>query len=141
MNLKLLVVSLLAIALIGLYVYAMVATILIETPNEAGVGYLLSGIGGLVTAFAVGFLAIAEPNTLPTAGLNLTSGRNEVIGSSIEKAIPLAFVLTWFVCGLAAVYFGLLRPKPVESVVEVGKTWIGTVLAAVGAFWGIKPSK
>lgn len=146
MNIKLLVVSFLAFVLIGLYIFSMIEVIKLNPKvNAAGIGYLFSGIGGLVTAFALSFLAVSESNKVTTTGLNTGLGltdSSEVIGRKIEKAIPVAFVLTWLICGALAVYFGLISStKYPESMTEMGKGWIGTVIAAVGAFFGVDPKK
>lgn len=149
MNFKLLVVSFLAIFLIGLYIFAMVDAIQAASGcvdkvctgskyNQEGLGYIFSGVGAIVAAFAVGFLAVAEPNAVPTSGVTLTTNPKDVITLKIEKAIPLLFVLTWLICGAVAVYFGLIAEKSVQALTEMAKAWLGTVLTAVGAYWGIR---
>ena len=91
-----------------------------------------------MAAFAISFLALAQPNGAPT-GPTLTDDPKDVITQKIEKAIPFLFVLTWLICGALAVYFGLYKDKSIPPLAEMGKAWFGSVLAAVGAYWGIKP--
>lgn len=140
MNLQLMVVSFLSLVLIGIYIASLLGIIFPDGKilGDDGTIYLFSAVGGLVTAFAISFLAVAPPNSPPTGGLNLATGAGTG-GVFIQKAIPLAFVLTWLICGAAMVYFGLMAENVVPALTEGAKTWIGTVLAAVGAYWGIKP--
>lgn len=146
MNIKLLVVGFLAVVLIGLYIFSMMAVLrLNKNVDPDGVAWLFSSIGGLVTAFAIGFLAVSQPGEIATSGLasgmSLTNP-TEKIGRRIEKTIPVAFVLAWLICGALSVYFGLISGGDFpDSMAEMGKGWIGTVIAAVGALFGVNPKK
>ncbi len=140
MNLQLLLVSALSLLLIGIYVASLIGIIFPEGKilGDDGVRYAFSAAGGLVTAFALSFLAVADPKTGPTEGLALTTETSGSLARTIQKAIPLAFVLTWFITGAAIFYFGLFAQEIVPELTEGAKAWFGTVLAAVGAYWGIK---
>lgn len=154
MNLKLLLVGVLTIVLLLLYFYSVkleidvaehcrkdsVATAECTTAKAASgrLGDILSGVGGLIAAFAISALAVTQPGAAPNKGL--TDGFTG-ISQTIAKAIPVAFVLTWLICGLLAVYFGLIKYDGSEALTEMGKNWFGTVLAGVGAWVGIDPKK
>ena len=151
MNIRLLVISFLAILMIGAYALSMKDAIVAskdcpdkgcvskaEEFNTSGAGIVFTGVGGLVAAFAISFLALAQPNGAPT-GPTLTDDPKDVLTAKIEKAIPILFVLTWLIFGALAVYFGLYKDKSIPALAEMGKAWFGSVLAAVGAYWGIKP--
>lgn len=142
MNLRLIVVSFLAVVLIGIYVISIGATIVEgERFNAQGMDYLFRGVGGLITAFAISFLALTPPNTVPTKVLKLTANLEADVAQLIQKGIPVVFVLTWLICGAAAVYFGIMKEPSIEALNETGKTWIGTVIAAMGAYWGIEKER
>lgn len=136
---QLIVVSFLSLLLIAIYAVSMIGIIFPEGKllGDNGTLFLFSGVGGLVTAFAISFLAVNQPNSVPTEGLTLTTAGSGSAAKTIQKVIPLLFVLTWLVSGAIAVYFGLLAQNSIEALTEGGKAWTGSVLAAVGAYWGI----
>ena len=163
MNLKLLFIGVLAIALLGLYIFSMTVAVgeasrckkldvahendpkvevcsPAEKNLENGIGTLFSAVGGLVAAFALGFLAVTESN-IPNQGLeSVITPDKKSIGETITKAIPLIFVLTWLLCGIAAVIYGLIQYwGTIPPLTEMAKAWIGTAIAGIGAFWGIRP--
>lgn len=140
MNLQLIVVSFLSILLIVIYAVSMIGIIFPEGKmlGDDGTRYLFSGVGGLITAFAISFLAVTKPNTVPTQGLNLTTASSGAAAKMMQKGIPVMFVLAWLISGTIAVYFGLLAENSIATLTEGGKAWTGSVLAAVGAYWGIK---
>lgn len=141
MNLQLLVVSFLSILLVVIYAVSMIGIIFPEGKilGDDGTRYLFSGVGGLITAFAISFLAVTPPNTAPTQGLALTTAGSGAAAKTTQKIIPVMFVLAWLISGTVAVYYGLLADNSIASLTEAGKAWTGSVLAAVGAYWGIKP--
>ena len=154
MNYKLLLVGVLAIILLGLYFYTMhleinVAKTCTDESNEqkkadcakakqaeGNFVTIFNGVGGLIAAFAVGALAVSQPGETPTKGLT-TSGMTG-LPEKIAKIVPFAFVITWVICGLLAVYYGLGYSGS-APLTEMAKTWIGTALAGIGAYFGIKP--
>lgn len=140
MNLQLIIVSFLSLLLIGIYIVSLIGIIYPQGKllGDDGVRYLFSGVGGLVTAFAVSFLAVNDPNTAPTQGLSLTTPTSGSAARTTQKAIPLAFVLTWLITGAVIVYYGLMAENSIPTLAEGAKAWIGTVVASVGAYWGIK---
>jgi len=163
MNLKLLFVGVLAVALLGLYIYSMSLAVgeasrcakldadykkdekvvdctTAEKNLENGIGTIFSAVGGLVAAFALGFLAVTESN-IPNQGLeSVIAPDKNSISEMITKAIPLIFVLTWLLCGIVAVIYGLIKYWGiVPPLTEMAKAWIGTAIAGIGAFWGIRP--
>ena len=141
MNLQLIVVSFLSILLVLIYAVSMIGIIFPEGKilGDDGTRYLFSGVGGLITAFAISFLAVTPPNTAPTQGLTLTTSGSGAAAKTTQKIIPGMFVLAWLISGIVAVYYGLLADNSIASLTEAGKAWTGSVLAAVGAYWGIKP--
>jgi len=163
MNYRLLLVGVLAVALLGLYIYSMslavgeaarcaeqdaknkndakvVVCTSAERNLENGIGVIFSAVGGLVAAFALSFLAVTE-SSIPNQGLEtVVAPEKNSISETITKAIPLIFVLVWLFCGIAAVIFGLIKYWGiVPPLTEMAKAWIGTAIAGIGAFWGIKP--
>ncbi len=160
MNYRLLLASILAVFLLGLYIYTVGFAVSEASrcstkdtvcdkevrnleKSGSGVSIIFNAIGGIVSAFAIGFLAINQPNAMPTeGGMRLTDANSAALSQKIEKLIPAGFVLAWLVCGLLAVFFGLLfHLGEIPPLTEMAKSWLGTAVAGVGAFWGIKPAR
>lgn len=104
------------------------------------IGQIFNAIGGLVSAFAVGFLAVTNTN-VPNQGLEtFFQPQPNSIDEKVAKAIPLLFVGVWLLAGVLAVIFGLfLYPETTAPLTEMGKIWLGTAVAGVAAFFGISP--
>jgi hypothetical protein len=105
---------------------------------EGGVSIIFAGVGGIISAFAIGILTVTEPNKLPT---NALTGP-ELSGFQLKaaKGISVAFVLIWLLGGAVAVIVGLLLHNgTIPPLTEMAKAWIGTAIAAVGAYWGYQP--
>ncbi len=154
MNIRIIVVSILTVVLVAFYIYALILEINVATycpgatpdeiktcetskQHESGFGTIFTAVGGLIAAVSVGILAINEPTEgLPVNGLAdpTLTGFDE----KIAKFIPLVFVLVWLIGGVLALYFGL-RYSGSPPLTEMAKTWIGTAVAGVGAFIGIRP--
>ncbi len=153
MNGKLLLIGVLTVILLVLYCYTIKLEINVamdcakgkETTSECVAAMeahtnfviIFSSVGGMIAAFAVSVLAVSEPGSPPTAGLN-TFDLNG-LPEKIAKMIPFAIVATWLIGGVLAIYFGF-KYDGSPPLTEMGKTWIGTALAGVGAYIGYKPN-
>ena len=144
---RVIIVGILTVVLVAFYIYAMCLEIKVATNcpgqscdaskrDESGFGTIFTAVGGLIAAVAVGILAVNQPKEgLPTEGLADPSLKG--FSANLAKFIPIIFVLIWIVGGVLALYFGL-RFSGSPALTEMAKAWIGTAVAGVGAFIGIK---
>ena len=152
MNSRTVVIGVVLAILLGLYLYTMGLEIYAATKcNEKGDkisecrdkevspgwGMLFTTVGGMIAAVAVGLLAVAKPEDgPPTAGL---ADPKKASGQKLAKAIPLVVIGIWIICGVLAVIFGFNNDGS-PPLTEMAKAWIGSAVAGVGAFLGIKTS-
>lgn len=148
---KLALGSLIAVVLLGLYVYAVVTGILVAqcvgtegctshplSSYSDGMVQALTLVGGLVSALVVAELAITEPGLPPmarTLGKNPSSRRRKSVAW-----MTAIYLVMWTGAGLAAYIFGqLLYPKALQPLTDLGQSWLGLAVAAGYTYFGIKP--
>jgi hypothetical protein len=102
-------------------------------PISDGVLYIVTTIGGLVSALVVVSLAISTPRSLSIAGLSTED----------QKPAPFfvwAYVVVWALTGLAALISAvILYPGKSEAVAEIGTTWLGLAVMGVYAYFELTP--
>ncbi len=147
--LKLLFSGLVALILLGFYVYSNVIAILAvqclsHTGCESytkdlteGVATILSLVGGLVSALVVGELAITQPGQPPAARLLATSATP--ITKKVLTAVTVTYVLVWLVTGVLSLVVGYIQhPNVVPALTAAAKSWFGLAVAAGYSYFGIK---
>lgn len=102
--------------------------------------FLLNAIGGLISATVVGSLGVTQPGDFPHRAMfsqNLTG-----VSQSIASYMPSAYILVWIVCGVVMVVYGFVpdSPNTPPALAAQAKVWLGTAIAAVYAYFGIKPN-
>lgn len=144
--------SVLAVALLLLYAvsaWAMIIAIISACPdsercnstlaNDYGEGfrYVLTTVGGLVSALVIARLSITVPGAMPAfRALEDVSERVRTV-SNIVAAL---YLLVWGLTGFAALIFGvMLYPDVIPTVSDLGTVWLGLAVAAGYAYFGLTP--
>jgi hypothetical protein len=142
--------ALIAVILLGLYVYSVIYTIsvvnCVSTPGcttstvadiTDGIVTALTLIGGLVSALVIAELAITKPGEPPVARV-LDQNSSSTPGKAL-KVVTLAYLLVWIATGLAAFIVGYMQyPKVVQPLTDLGQSWLGLAVAAGYAYFGIR---
>ena len=150
---KLLFRGLIAVILLGLFVYTVYEAIMVVTcVNKTGctqfkLGDFTSGfthamnlIGGLVSALVIAELAITQPGQSPVA--RAVGGASAGAGLSWTLTIVTsAYLLVWVATGLAAYVVGTMWwPGKLQPLTDLGQGWLGLAVAAAYAYFGISPA-
>ena len=148
---RLLFSGLVALILLGFYVYSIVIGILAAQCLSApgcqgytkdlgeGVVTVLSLVGGLVSALVVAELAVTEPGQRPAARL-LAADATKTTKTALT-VITAIYVLVWVICGVLSLIVGYLQhPDVVPALTSAAKSWLGLAVAAAYSYFGIKPA-
>jgi len=93
-------------------------------------------LGGLVAGVVIGNLALADRGSTPLSQVKVLS---EDYGKRLMQTIVWIYIIVWLLIGLAAFYVGVLRRPDVSVTLnEIGKSWIGILVGAAYAWFGIK---
>lgn len=102
-----------------------------------GYVYVLTTVGGLVSALVIAQLSVTKPGAAPgiggfqpesTAGIWTT---NSVVG---------IYLFVWIFTGVAALVVGvMLYPSASKTISDLGTTWLGLAVSAAYAYFGINP--
>jgi hypothetical protein len=153
MSAKLSFGSVIVVMLLGLYVYSVwdaVAFViscsgtipdscatkaLNYSPNML---WVLTTVGGLISALVIAELTATKPGELPDAITVATEAESKRFEASIKR-ITVLYMVIWLLAGLAAFVVGFMQhPKALQSLTDLGQSWIGTCLVAAYAYFGIK---
>lgn len=146
---KLIMGGLIAVILLGLYVYSVVFGIAVvdclSTPGctrytassfTDGMVQALTTIGGLVSALVIAELAITPPQK-PVMARAIT-GDDTPKTKSIIKWVTGLYLLVWVATGFASYLVGQIQhPKVLQPLTDVGQAWLGLAVAAAYAYLGI----
>ena len=143
--------GLIAIILLALYVWAIISGMCaaqtidachnLVTPFSANVQSFLNSVGGLISATVVGVLGATNASEFPGARLF----KDHLTGTwqKIAEFMPSLYILVWIICGTFMVIYGyFLYPAnidPAPAFSAQAKVWLGTAIAAVYAYFGIRP--
>lgn len=144
--------SILAVALLLLYAvsaWSMILAIIGTCPdgencnptlaNEYGEGfrYVLTTVGGLVSALVISRLSIAMPGAMPGFGALEDMSERVRTASNVVAAL---YLLVWGMTGFAALVVGvMLYPNVIPTVSDLGSVWLGLAVAAGYAYFGLTP--
>ena len=102
-----------------------------------GLLFIVTTVGGLVSALVVARLALATPG-----------GAIQIANASTDSENPLANVIawgyvgSWFLIGIAALVIGVLMyPDVSQTVADFGTAWLGLAVTACYAYLGIDPKQ
>lgn len=136
--------STLAFALLGLYSWSTFWLILrIAEKNGAaitvsdGYTYVLTTVGGLVSALVIAQLSVTRPGGTPKVGGYEPESKAGVYATNTVVAI---YLFVWIATGLAALVVGvMLYPGASKTISDLGTTWLGLAVSAAYAYFGIEP--
>jgi hypothetical protein len=122
-----------------------IAVVPIGAPSEKeplrfdpGIIYVVTTIGGLVSALVVSKLSITKPGEAPK--FLHSSGKGVFRGKRLYAFLNVAYLVVWLVVGLVALVVGvLIFPKSNATLGEIGTTWLGLAVASGYAYFGLEP--
>jgi hypothetical protein len=145
MKYKLIIGGIIAYILLGLYGGIAIDIILkvLNCPKgggctvepDSGDIYVLTTVGGLVSALVISKLAITTPGTDPTLFTQLSNQSPLFV-----RIVTWCYLLFWTAIGLVALVVGVLAyPDVCKTLSDFGTTWLGTAVAAGWAYFGLDP--
>lgn len=103
-----------------------------------GFKYVVTTVGGLVSALVIAHLTVTEPGNAPTVGSFAPESKAAVYATN---TVVVLYLLAWIATGLAALVVGvMLYPKASSTLSDIGSTWLGLAVSAAYAYFGIRPS-
>jgi len=98
--------------------------------------WVVNLLGGLVAGVVIGNLALAERGSTPLSQVKILS---QDYGKRLMQTIVWTYIIAWLVIGFASFYVGVMRRPDVSVTLnEVGKSWLGILVGAAYAWFGIK---
>lgn len=109
----------------------------VRTRFGEGFSYVLTTVGGLVSALVIARLSIATPGQAPGfRRFDEMSARARLISNWVSGI----YLLVWASTGLAALVVGvMLHPGIIPTVSDLGTVWLGLAVAAGYAYFGLTP--
>jgi hypothetical protein len=149
---KLLFRGLIAVILLGLFVYTVYEAIMVVTcvnktgctqfkPGDftSGFTHAMNLIGGLVSALVIAELAITEPGKTPVARAVSVAAPGWQDSWTLTIVTSL-YLLVWVVTGLAAYIVGTMWwPETLQPLTDLGQGWLGLAVTAGYAYFGLSP--
>jgi hypothetical protein len=100
-----------------------------------GLVYVITTVGGLVSALVVSRMTITYPGADPSVFRRL--GENQPY---IVNIIIWCYLIIWTFTGLASLIVGLLIfPDICKTLSDLGTTWLGLAVASGYAYFNIDP--
>jgi hypothetical protein len=135
----------LAFALLTLFSWSTLSLILkilvtegTEVKVEAGYVYVLTTVGGLVSALVIAQLSVTKPGMAPRIGGLQPESR---LGIFATNTVIALYLFVWIFTGLAALIVGvMLYPNASKTISDLGTTWLGLAVSAAYAYFGIEPT-
>lgn len=104
-----------------------------------GTTFVVTTIGGLVSALVVSKLAITKPGDNP-AIVRVTEAGGEM-WARVSTTLVLIYLIAWVITGAAALVFGvMLYSGANETLSDIGTTWLGLAVAAGYVYFGLDPA-
>jgi hypothetical protein len=108
------------------------------TGYEGGYIYVLTTVGGLVSALVIAQLSVTKPGTTPTIGGTAPESN---LGIYATNTVVGVYLFAWVFTGIAALVVGvMLCPDGNKTITDLGTTWLGLAVTAAYAYFGIQPS-
>ena len=102
-----------------------------------GVVYVVTTVGGLVSALVVAKLATTKPGENP-AQMRLEEASE--LTQRISTWLIGAYLAVWLLTGLIALVFGVMLYPKNTTLCEIGTTWLGLAVASGYAYFGLRPT-
>lgn len=104
----------------------------------SGTTYVVTTVGGLVSALVVAVLGATKPGVNPSRALVSENASAQV--KKVGNIVVVLYLVVWAGTGLAALIVGLMMyPDASQTLANLGTTWLGIAVAAGYAYFGIKP--
>ncbi|WP_156918381.1 hypothetical protein [Bradyrhizobium sp. Cp5.3] len=107
---------------------------------EGGYIYVLTTVGGLVSALVIAQLSVTKPGTAPTIGGTAPESN---LGIYATNTVVGFYLFAWVFTGLAALIVGvMICTDPAngnKTITDLGTTWLGLAVTAAYAYFGIQP--
>lgn len=100
--------------------------------------WVINLLGGLVSGVVIGNLALADSGFTPLSQVKVLA---QDYGRKIMQAIVWIYIIVWLLAGFSSFYVGVIRcPDVSVTLNETGKSWLGILVGAAYAWFGIKKS-
>jgi hypothetical protein len=107
-----------------------------------GMIYVVTTVGGLVSALVISKLAITKPGENP-AIISMTEsadGSGEKTVNKPATIMAFLYLMVWILTGFAALIIGVMvYPDANSTISDIGTTWLGLAVAAGYTYFGISP--
>ncbi len=98
--------------------------------------WVVNLLGGLVAGVVIGNMALADRGSTPLSQVKVLS---EDYGKRLMQTIVWIYIVVWLLIGSGAFYVGvIMRPDISVTLNEIGKSWLGILVGAAYAWFGIK---
>jgi hypothetical protein len=105
---------------------------------DGGYVYVLTTVGGLVSALVIAQLSVTKPGSAPAIGNSIPQTD---LGIYATNTVVAVYLFAWAFTGLAALVVGvMLCPEGNKTVTDLGTTWLGLAVTAAYAYLGLKPN-
>jgi hypothetical protein len=109
------------------------------TGYEGGYIYVLTTVGGLVSALVIAQLSITKPGSTPTIGGTKPESN---LGIYATNTVVGIYLFAWVFTGIAALVVGvMICPEGNKTITDLGTTWLGLAVTAAYAYFGIQPTE
>jgi hypothetical protein len=100
-----------------------------------GLNYVLTTVGGLVSALVVSRLTITTPGTDPAVFDHF--GKDQ---PALVNIVVWCYLIIWILTGLASLVTGvIIYPEVCKTLSDFGTTWLGLAVAAGYVYFNIDP--
>jgi len=107
-------------------------------PFGSGLVYIVTTVGGLISALVIGKLAVSDPSEPPVM-MKMTAGEAET--DRLATLLSYIYLGTWVTVGLSSLLVGtIFYPNTSSTVSDIGTTWLGLAITSSYAFFGIQPT-
>lgn len=152
MRTKLAFGTVVAFILLGFYVYAVYVAVRVAqclsrtgctTYNRdsitGGITLVLTLVGGLISALVIAELAVTKPGEAPAARMIQAAAPTT---AKVVKVVATIYIIAWLAVGVFAFVVGVMQHDGVvQQLTDLGKSWIGLVVAAAYSYFGVQPGK
>ncbi len=107
-----------------------------------GIIYVVTTVGGLVSALVISKLTITKPGDNPAVVLMTEAVDEDGITktSLLATSLTLLYIIVWIFTGLIALILGvMIYPDANSTISDLGTSWLGLAVAASYAYFGISP--
>lgn len=135
------------LALALLIIYAVSAlNMVIDVLNDAtpqmmqdkykpGYIYVLTTVGGLVSALVVAKLSVTSPGNMPMLP---GSAPESTWGRRANATVVSIYLLAWAMVGLSCLIVGVMvKPDVSSTVADIGTAWLGLAVSSAYVYFGI----